>query len=435
MFIFAGNGFSRESKVTGGFPIRAAVDNFEDIVFYATYGNEPTEIDKEEKTIRFKHEHADGTKSFKQFRVAIKIPETNVLEYHITPDEEQISEGYDTTKSEDRDLYRIYLKRPKLDLEKAYKRFMDFLPPDDFFGADIRGAHLIAYEEKTRFTESLTEQVITKIETFEIVETDEGGFIYRIVTTIPDQPMKTKYLQPESPQEVDSGNESGLNHTGLDLKYSNSILYHNFEDVKSNIMSYTAGEEDLSAVCYWSSSDLGRNTGLTLSFLLTIDGDVENKPSDINHMYLTNVTSQNTIILFIQPRNSVSANFGYVTVTNDLSLRTNGRTIAVNTETGYAKYESEFNHETMEFLAIQNTVENRDSKEFPDEYSNQIVLEADLNFAFVRDWPIIDELVIRNVVKRLGVNDRACPTTPGYEIIYEIDNYYTPVVGPQSVRP
>ena len=435
VFFLVCTGSARESRVTGGYPVRTAEDNLRDIVFYSTYGNEQTEINKEEKTIRFKHVHPDGSKSFKQFRVDIKIPEKHILEYHIIPDDIKGTGEVDTAVAEDVNAARVYSKNPKLDLERAYKRFMNFLPPHDFYGAEKRGAHLKAFKEKIRFTESLTDNVITKIEIFEIIETDDGGLIYRIETTIPDKPLGREYLPPES-QEIDAHYKNRIpDEMKLELLQMNLLIQQSVEEMQEGMpMAYTAGEEDVFASCQWTGGNIGAEMGISGTFVLTVLGNVATKPFNVNHVYLTDVTSTSFIALYIPRRDSDVVHFGYINLTNDLSLLEEDQTVEIRTTSKFLRYQSKYNVERTLSLQAQSKTEVRDRKKFPDGYSNRITVDVDLNIAIISEWrrPISDEIIIYNVAKTLGVKEDACPAVSGYEITFEIDNYYTPIVGPHT---
>ncbi|MXX94450.1 MAG: hypothetical protein F4Y65_01990 [Gammaproteobacteria bacterium] len=201
-------------------------------------------------------------------------------------------------------------------------------------------------------------------------------------------------------------------------------------------MSYTAGEEDVFASCNWSESVFGEHTGVSATFLLTIIGYVMAKSDDVNHNYLDMVSSSNIMSINIRQHEAEELRTGVIRVTNDLRLLSQQRTIEFKSKTESISYDSERFWDVWKILTLYHKAANRDKEEYPDGYRNKITVALDLNVAIVLDNPlplIPDEILNFSVSKRLGVNKQGCPTQDGHVIEYTIDNYYSPISGPQSL--
>ncbi len=181
----------------GYYPTYTEADALQYMDFYDSYGNRGIQIDKESMRILVRHNHIDGPNSYKGFRVEVKKPEDHILEFHLLHEaENELSDKLNRS-------FNYYDKaKRRLDLEKAYDKFMRFHPPHDHYGADIKGGHLIYSDKHIRLTDDIKTHKIIKMEQFTIEETDEG-IIYRVETTIPAEPMEPEWLDRLKSKDVE----------------------------------------------------------------------------------------------------------------------------------------------------------------------------------------------------------------------------------------
>lgn len=181
----------------GYYPTYTEADALQYMDFYDSYGNRGIQIDKESMSILVRHNHIDGYNSYKGFRVEVKKPEDHILEFHLLHEAEN-----ELSDKLNRSLNYYDKAKRRLDLEKAYDKFMRFHPPHDHYGADIKGGHLIYSDKHIRLTDDIKTHKIIKMEQFTIEETDEG-IIYRVETTIPAEPIEPEWLDRLKSKDVE----------------------------------------------------------------------------------------------------------------------------------------------------------------------------------------------------------------------------------------
>ena len=157
----------------------AVLESFD---FFENYGNKGSEWDNESMTLMFVHDDPSaGISSYKSFRVEIVVPEDeeDIVEFHLKPE----AHNEITETLEDRFVYDP--NPQKVDLDKAYKEFMNVTIPDKYRNKAIKGRGISFANVQARV--DVETDLISGFQVFNISEQEDGSMIFKIKTIIPEE--------------------------------------------------------------------------------------------------------------------------------------------------------------------------------------------------------------------------------------------------------
>ena len=157
---------------------------------FSTFGNEGKEVDRENRTITFKHKDENDIKTYKHFRLnyVTSSDDANTVEIYLL--DEQILGTHEVVSK-----YHFTNQLPDIDWDRAYTR-LEILPtPASFPYSHIKGkSRSYSYKRANQVigTFRVTENVdglVVKVEFMQLSVID-AGLKLRIETTVPEEPFE-----------------------------------------------------------------------------------------------------------------------------------------------------------------------------------------------------------------------------------------------------
>lgn len=192
--------FTSWIQVSGGIPDYIEADALKFMEVFDKFGNKGVHIDFDNMILIFLHEDEEQKKTYKGFHVETSreflpleenvAPDRNVLVYRLTPYIHS-APNQSVTLDDQFDIseYEHEAINERINVSKAYYKFMGFFVPHDYPHADIRGPETLDLVRKRRYTHDVETGDVTKIEEFQIRKVENGGMVFRVTTIVPEQPL------------------------------------------------------------------------------------------------------------------------------------------------------------------------------------------------------------------------------------------------------